>query len=41
MDRVSRELGEVEVKDAAGRTRRLREAWADRTCVVLFVRQFG
>ena len=41
MDRVSREFGEAEEKDTAGRTRRLGEAWADRTCVVVFVRQFG
>jgi hypothetical protein len=41
MDRVSQEFGEVEVRDAAGRLHRLRDAWSDRTCVVLFVRQFG
>jgi hypothetical protein len=41
MDRVSREFGDVEVRDPSGRPRRLREAWAVRTCVLLFVRQFG
>ena len=41
MDRVSKAFGDVEVKDASGQTRRLREAWADRVCVLLFVRQFG
>jgi len=41
MDRVSREFGEVEVKDVDGRPRRLKESWAERTCVLVFVRQFG
>jgi hypothetical protein len=41
MDRVSPELGEVEVKDVAGQSHRLRELWASRVCVLVFVRQFG
>ena len=41
MDRVSSELGDVELIDGSGRTVRLRDAWADRIGVVLFVRQFG
>lgn len=41
MERASKDLGDVEVKDASGRTRRLREAWTGRIGVVLFVRQFG
>jgi hypothetical protein len=41
MDRLSPEFGEVEVKDVAGQPHRLREAWAERVCVLVFVRQFG
>lgn len=41
MDRISRELEEVEVQDDSGRRLPLREAWAERPCVVLFVRHFG
>jgi len=41
MERVSREFGDVEVQDVACRPHRLREAWAERTCVLVFVRQFG
>ena len=41
MDRMGRELGEVEVTDIAGQPHRLRSLWADRVCVLVFVRQFG
>jgi hypothetical protein len=41
MERISREFEEVEVRDGSGRTLHLREAWAERPCVVLFVRHFG
>ena len=41
MDRASAEFGDVEVRDPDGRTLRLRELWAERPCVVVFVRQFG
>lgn len=41
MDRVSVEFGDAEVKDVDGRTHRLREAWAERVCVLVFVRHFG
>lgn len=35
------EFAEAEVRDVDGRTHRLRELWKDRTCVLVFVRQFG
>jgi peroxiredoxin len=35
------EFGEAEVRDAAGRSLRLREVWAQRPCVLVFVRHFG
>jgi len=41
MDRISPELEEVEVQDGFGRRLPLREAWAQRPCIVLFVRHFG
>jgi hypothetical protein len=41
MERVRRELEETEVRDDAGRTLRLGEAWNQRPCIVLFVRHFG
>jgi peroxiredoxin len=41
MDLVSAELGNVEVLDVEGRPHRLREAWAERACALIFVRHFG
>ncbi|HLY73505.1 MAG TPA: peroxiredoxin-like family protein [Planctomycetota bacterium] len=41
MDRVSTEFGHVEVLDVEGRPHRLREAWAERACALVFVRHFG
>jgi hypothetical protein len=41
MNRVSAELGDVEVRDSEGRPHRLRELWANRPCVLVFVRHFG
>jgi peroxiredoxin len=41
MDHVSAEFGNVEVLDVEGRPHRLREAWAQRACALVFVRHFG
>jgi len=41
MDQASAEFGNVEVLDVEGRPHRLREAWAARSCALIFVRHFG
>jgi hypothetical protein len=41
MDRMTAEFGDVEVRDPDGVVHRLRELWAERPCVLVFVRQFG
>ena len=40
-ERVPAELGAVEVTGTDGRTRRLDEAWAERTAALVFIRHFG
>ena len=41
LERVDPGLGEVEVRDCDGRTRRLATAWAERPVALVFVRPFG
>jgi len=41
MHRASEEFGDVEVRDPDGGVHRLRELWAERPCVIVFVRHFG
>jgi hypothetical protein len=41
MERIRQELADSQVRDVDGRPRRLDDLWKDRTCVLVFVRQFG
>jgi hypothetical protein len=41
MDHVAPELAAHEVTDQNGASRRLGEAWQERTAVLVFVRHFG